>query len=196
MNFVIENGVGNATKAFVDDNHRLHTRSVAEPSQGEAAITGNSYNLNTGSITLTTANESALAYIKNNGERPIHIESVGYLIGNSTGGVGDLLVTLLRNPSSGSIITNATPLDVNINKNFSSQKSLTVDAYKGVEGATFTSGEQAYFSLLPRSGNPYLINTGKIVLGKGASIGVKIRPQVGNTLMDMQVFFAVTDYDL
>lgn len=173
MNFIIENGVGDSTKAFVDNKHRLHTKAVIEPSQSEAAIKGDSYNINTGTVVLSTDNESAIAYIKNNGDRDIHVESVGYLIGNSAGGSGDLLITLLRNPTSGPIITAASAVDVNANKNFSSQKSLIVDAYKGEEGSSFDNGEEAYYSLLPKSGNDYLINTGKIVLGKGSSIGIK-----------------------
>lgn len=196
MNFVIENGVGDSVKALVDANHRLHTKAVTEPSQGESAIMGDSYNVNTGTITLTTDNESAIAYIENTGNTSIHIESVGYLIGNSTGGTGDLLVKLLRNPTTGDIVTDATPVDVNVNKNFSSQKTLNVKAFKGDEGKSFDDGVDAYFSLLPKSGNPYLINTGKIVLDKGASIGVVVTPQAGNSSMNMQVFFAVTDYNL
>ena len=195
--FFIENGGdGGCFYLEVDEQGRAQVKSVSEPSQGQAAIDGRSFNINTGTINLTSDSESALAYIKNTGSTPIHISSVGYLLGNSTGGSGDVLVTLLRNPTQGTIVSGANPVDVKINKNFSSPRELSVNAYKGAEGSTLTDGEDAYFSLLPKSANTYLIDTGKIVLEEGASIGVKILPQTGNTNMNVQVFFAAIDYRL
>lgn len=94
-NFVIESGVKNSNKAEVDGNNRLQTKATTETRQSEAANNGDSYNLNTGTIALTTDSQSALAYIKNNGDKPLHVEAIGCLIGNSTGGSGDLFMDVI-----------------------------------------------------------------------------------------------------
>lgn len=202
MAFQIQNGQdGPCSFAKVDEDGNLHTFSITEPTQGEAAREGNSYNVNTGTVNLTSANESAVAYIKNNGDSELHIENLGYLLGNAKDGAGDLLpaddlfVTVIRNPTGGTIVTNAVDMDVaGSNKNYGSSKTLDADIYKGAEGDTVTGGNNSYFSLIPKSGSAYPINTGKIVLTKGDSIAIKIQPQTGNASMNVQVFFAVTDY--
>jgi len=192
----IIDGTGSGKKAKVDNGNRLHTHSVSESIIEFAALNGESYNINTGTITLTTANESAVLYFKNNGENPINIASVGYLLGNSTGGAGDLLATVYLNPTTGTIVSGATDVDINVNKNFGSSKVLAVDAYKGAEGNTITNGGDAYYSLLNGAGKQYVISTGTVVIPKGSSIGVSITPQTGNTNMDIQVFMSVTEYTL
>lgn len=193
---IILDGSGNGYAAEVDNKNRLQTLSVTLDVGQRSAIDGDTYNINTGSINLTTANESALLYLSNTGTSSLHITTIGYLIGNSTGGTGDLELKVLRNPTTGTIIDNATAVDVNINKNFGSTRTLDATVYKGAEGYTFTNGSDAYYSLQPNSGRAYLINTGTLVLPQGSSIGVSAVPQTGNTSMDIQIFLAITDYRL
>lgn len=193
---VILDGTGNGNKAKVDKDNRVHALSVSATVQENGAIDGNTYNVNTGSINLTSSNESALLYFKNNGANDIQITSIGYLIGNSTGGIGDLQPKIIRNPTGGTIVSNAVNVPVLINKNFGSFNSLTVDAYKGAEGDTLTGGEDGYYSLLPGDARAYLINTGVLQLPKGSSIGITMTPQTGNTSMNVQVFMSVTEYKL
>lgn len=193
---VILDGTGDGNKAKVDKDNRVHALSVSATVQENGAIDGNTYNINTGSINLTSSNESALLYFKNNGDNDIQVTSIGYLIGNSTGGIGDLQPKIVRNPTGGTIVSNAVDVPVLINKNFGSFNSLTVDAYKGVEGDTLTGGEDGYYSLLPGDARAYLINTGVLQLPKGSSIGITMTPQTGNTSMNVQVFMSVTEYKL
>lgn len=193
---IILDGAGTGYAAEIDDKNRLQTLSVTLDVGQRSAIDGDTYNINTGSINLTTANESALLYLKNTGTSSLHVTTIGYLIGNSTGGTGDLELKVLRNPTTGTIVDNATAVNVNINKNFGSTKTLDATMYKGAEGYTFTNGGDAYYSLQPNSGRAYLINTGTLVLPQGSSIGVSAAPQTGNTSMDIQIFLAITDYRL
>jgi len=193
---IINDGKGTGYQAKVDVNNRLQTLSVSLAAAQASAIEGDTYNINTGTINLTSANESALLYLKNNGIKDIHVTTIGYLLGNSTGGSGDLDLNVKRNPATGTIVSGANAVDVNINKNFGSTKTLTIDAFKGAEGSTLTNGDIAYYSLQPNSGRAYLINTGTLVIPQGSSIGISIIPQTGNTSMDVQVFLAVTEYDL
>lgn len=193
MTYSILDGTGGGTSAKVDKDNRLHTYSVSESTEQALAQQGRSFNFNTGNISLTTANESAVAYFKNNGDNDVHVTSIGYLLGNSTGGSGDLEAHVLRNPTTGTIVSNAADVPVLVNKNFGSTNQLTANAYKGAEGNTLTDGSDAYYSLIPGAARAYIINTGDLVIPKGQSIGVTITPQSSNTSMNVQVFMALLD---
>ena len=192
----ILDGTGSGKKAKVDVQNRLHTHSVTEGLVEHASANGNSYNINTGTITLTSSSKSALLYLKNNGDADVHIASIGYLMGNSTGGTGDINIEVLRNPSLGTIVSDASLVGINGNKNVGSSKELTADTYKGDEGKTFTNGEPLYYSLVAGAARGYVIATGTIVIPKGGSVGVNLTPQTSNTSMGVQVFMSVTEYKI
>ena len=183
-------------KAKVTPAGLLKTHSVSESIVEDAAGAGNSFNINTGIISLTSASTSAMLYFKNNGEEQIHISTIGFLLGNSTGGTGDLVCDVVKNPTAGTIVSGATDVDINQNKNAGSSKVLTVNAYKGAEALTVTGGEAWYTSLLPGAGRGYVIATGTLVLTPGSSIGVSITPQTSNTAMSAQVFLSLIKYTL
>ena len=191
---IIESGGITPNKLIIDSKGRANVYAVTETIVENAAENGDSFNVNTGTINLTSANKSALLYLKNNGEEDVVISAIGYLMGNSTGGSGDVLAEVLRNPTAGTIVSGAAAVDVNVNKNFGSSQSLTVDAYKGAEANTFTDGEIAYKSLLPGAARGYVIATGSVVIPNGSSIGVELTPQTGNTSMDIQVFLSIIKY--
>lgn len=191
---IIADGAGKGRWAEVDKNQRLQTKSVSLSSVEASATQGDTYNINTGTIALTSANKSAVLYLKNNGENDLNITSIGFLLGNSTGGSGDLTVEVVRGPTGGTIVSSATDVSININKNFGSTKEIVIDAFKGVEASTLTGGTAGYSSLLNGSAKQYTIATGTLVLPRGSSIGVNITPQTGNTAMNVQVFFAVTEF--
>lgn len=195
--FILINGKGARIPAEVDSLYRLATKSVVKSVLENASLDGDSYNFNTGNITLTSGSKSAVAYLRNDTGKELGIETVGYLMGNSTGGLAieNVEMEIIRNPQTGTIITNAVPADVFINKNFGSSNTFQISdlkRYKGVEGDTFTDGELAFPSLLKAPG-AYPITTGLIVLPNGSSIGVNITPQATNTSMIVQVFMAIVD---
>lgn len=190
MSIEIVDGTGTGKQAKVDADNRLHTQSVTTSSQASASTRGDHYNINTGDVTLTTDSQSGLLYIKNNEDNNIIITSVVYLIGNSTGGSGDVKLDILKNPSGGTVISDATQADIIQNKNFGSPKTLTADIYKGGEGKTLTGGSLAYSSRLSSAGTSYIIETGDIILTKGSKIAVRITPPSGNTSMIVQIAVA------
>lgn len=196
MGEVILDGSGKGYEAKVDKSLRLHTHSVSETVGESASEAGDSYNINTGSINLTTTNESAILYFKNNGDFNLRITTIGFLIGNSTGGSGDFNLRVDKGSFGGTIITNAVDVAINQNKNVSSSNILTAEAFLGVEGDTGIGGTMLYNSLLAGSGRIYSIATGDVTLPKGGSITVFATPQAGNTSTNIQVFLAVTDYKL
>lgn len=190
----IKDGTGTGHRAKVDASNRLHVQSVTETINESASENGRAYNINTGTLSLTSANESAVLYFKNTGDNDIHVASIGYLLGNSTGGSGDLNLKVVKNPTAGTVVSDASAVAINENKNAGSSKSLSVLAYKGGEGKTLTDGTDFYLSLQSGAARSYVINTGTLVMPKGSSIGVKITPQASNTAMNVQVFLSVIEY--
>ena len=131
---ILEDGKGSGKKAGIDNVNRLLTRAVTLEEKDLSASTGDKYNINTGDITLTDATITSVLYIKNNEDRDLVITGLIYNLGNSTGGSGDGVIDVYRNPTAGTIVTDAVAVDVgtgvSANQNFGSNKTLTVDAYK------------------------------------------------------------------
>lgn len=184
---------GSSRGAKVNAFGQVFTKGVDTTLENFGATLGYTYNVNTDNISLTTGSKSAVLYIKNNDANDVYISAIGYLLGNSTGGSGDLKVEVLSNPTAGTIVSGAVDAPIIANKNFGTKRTLNCDIYKGAEGNAFTDGDLAYSSLLNSAGKQYTIATGRVVLERGQSLGVNITPQSGNTSMDVQVFLAVLD---
>ena len=193
MGFEITDGGGKGYSAEVDSENRLRVFSIAEPEVFNASSLGNSYNFNTGVINLTSASKSAVFYIKNNGDSDLIITQLFYLIGNSTAGTGDVLVTVLRNPTTGTIISNAVAMEMDgVNRNFGSSKNLTTDSYKGAEASTFTNGDKIIESIIDQSPTRVSVELGGLVIPRGTSIGIDITPATSNSSLDVE--FAASVY--
>ena len=177
----ILDGTGAEYQARVDDRNRLWTDSVSRTQLEYAILRGRGYNISTGSMTLTTDSASAVGYFKYTGNFSIVIKEILVILGDSTGGSGVGLITLLKNPTAGTIVTNAVPVSAASNRDFSSSVVLPAVAYKGAEGDTFTDGET--FAITSRNTSAQIVNfdAAPIVLRKGNSIGIKFQPASGNT---------------
>jgi len=188
----ILDGKGTGKRAEVDLNNRLQVFSISEGLSLDAAKNGENYNINTGSITLTSANQSAVLYMKNNEDKTFVITDVIVILGASTGGSGDLTVEVIRNPTTGTIISGASDVAVVGNRNFGSSRQFVADVYKGAEGNTITNGTD--FSDTTRSAASTVIHfdADVIAMPKGTSIGVNITPQASNTSMAVKI--AVVGY--
>ena len=188
----ILDGTGKGYRMKVDSNNRAQVFAISEGLSIDAAKSGENYNINTGAVTLTSANESAVLYLKNNEDKTFVIEDIIVILGASTGGTGDLTVEVIRNPTLGTIISGASDVDVIGNRNFGSSRLLTADVYKGAEGNTMTDG--TVFSDTTRSTASTIVHfdADVIVLPKGTSIGVNITPQTSNTSMSVKI--AVVGY--
>lgn len=180
---IINDGTGTGNQAEVDGANRLRTRSVSISEQEHHTALGTSYNINTGELTLTSASESAVLYFKNNELTDYIVTAIAVGLGPSTGGAStDIpLIKVTRNPTGGTVVNDATAVDINSNRNFGSNNSLTVDAYKGGEGKTLT-GDTDHL-LFYQTSNGRLFATIDEVIPKGSSLGITITPQTSNTSM-------------
>lgn len=185
----IVDGAGKGYGAKVDRHNRLHVDAITFGRSEQEVELGNGYNINTGTINLTSANKSAILYFKNDEVHDIVITNMFYVLGGATTD-GDTLVTVLRNPTTGTIVDNATAADMDsVNRNFGSNQTVDSLAYKGVEAYTFTNGSKVIESIV-QSGKRHILNVGDIVLPKGSSIGFDLTPPTGNTDMDVQIAFS------
>jgi hypothetical protein len=163
----------------------MYTSAVTIEENLQATKNGDSYNINTGTITLTNDTASAVAYVKNNESQDLHVTAIAVGLGPSPAGTTAEIpaITVIRNPTAGTIVSSAVAVSINCNRNYGSSKTLTVDAYKAASSElTFTDG--ADHLLLYQAPNGRLFANIDEILTKGDSIGIKIDPQAGNTSMD------------
>lgn len=180
---IIEDGTGDGFKMEVDASHRGKTAGVAKTIQQEATDREDSYNLNSGLVTLTVVTEQGILYLKNNESRDLHVTGIVAILGPSTNGVttDTTRVRIYKNPTTGTLISEATAADTSSNRNFGSSLTLVADIYKGDGSATVTDGTVHIESLInPGSRVFFAIDE---VLTKGDSIAVTFEPNDSNTNM-------------
>lgn len=179
---IIEDGAGSGYKAKVNANKRLYTNSVVVTENEQANKTGRAYNINTGKITLTNANDTPVLYLKNNETEDLHVTALAFGLGASTGGSGEVYITVIRNPTAGTTIDNANNVAINSNRNYGSSLTLSDSlAYKGATSETMTDGDDHI--LIQAALSSRVFATIDEVIPKGKSLGIKIDPPAGNTSM-------------
>jgi hypothetical protein len=166
----IDDGTGKGYSAQVDANNRVHTQSITESEALHAAEVGDAYNINTGLISVT--GDATLVYIKNNEDRDLIIEAIALGSFEGITHSDDPYITLVRNPTAGDLISDATAVSMNQNRNFGASKTLTADAYKGKVSGTITGGNDiAILQATPGGRSFYPID---FVIPKGNSLAVKL----------------------
>jgi len=171
----------------VTADNQLKTFSVARDIFTQINIEGDAYNINTGDITLTNTTQTPVLYLKNNETKDLVVTAIAVGLGTSAGGTATeaVKVHVIRNPTVGTIVDNATSVDINSNRNYGSTNTLTVDAYKGATGNTMTDGDNHIEFYQPDFGR--LFAGVDEIIPKGRSIGVKITPPTGNTGLELYV---------
>jgi hypothetical protein len=155
---------------------------------------GDGYNINSGSISLTSSGTSSILYIKYTGTKQLIISDISVGIGASTGSTNPAEITLIRNPTTGTVISDATAAPININKNFSSSNTLSADAYKGAEAKTFTNGDDAGTFFTNEKTNLY--TPVYLILNQNNSVGLKITPMQASGNVDVYAAMVCFEEDL
>ena len=183
---IIRDGTGDNYQAKVNEKHQLNTFSVTEDELTFHSFLAETYNFNTGNLTLTSGGASGVWYFMNNEEYPVMITSLFYNLGLNTGGSGNTLIQVIRNPTGGTVISDASS-SAPVNRNFSSAKTLNAYSYLGAEGKTLTGGTNIIQSLLPIAAGRHVLSPVALILERGNSVGVKITPPTSTTSMTVQV---------
>lgn len=165
----IEDGTGKGSSLKIDANNRAHTQAISETESLHSTELGDAYNINSGNIALT--GDGTLLYLKNNEDKDLVIEALAF--GNDGLGThsSNPRYTIVRNPTAGDLISDATAVSMNANRNFGSNKTVTADTYKGKTSGTVTGGNDIAILEGTSDGRDYF--TINFVLPKGSSIAVK-----------------------
>ena len=172
---IIEDGKGTGYKARIDSDNRVHAHSVSATEELEAVKTGDAYNINTGPITFSAA--GTLLYIKNNEDNDLVLDSLAFGAGSgTTSDIGEL--TLELNPTGGDLISDATAVDMNVNRNVGSSKTLTALVYKGKSGGTSTGATDA--ALFYHGTSSRLFASVNFIVPKGSSVAITYDPKLSS----------------
>lgn len=179
----------------VDENFQAHVFAVTEDEQRQAAQDGREYNINSGTIAMSTnsSTRTTLLYLKNDEDNDFIITTIALGLGTRSATVSDLAnVYIVRNPTGGTTITNANDADMKSNTNFGSNKTLksTTLAYKGADGEGATTGGTEHGLLYMNDGR--LAANLNIELPKGSSVAIEID---GNTSGSFNVYAALIGYE-
>jgi hypothetical protein len=181
MGFEIEDGTGKGNVAGVDNTNRVLVRSIGETIFQNAAEDGEAFFIGTPLITLTSANESAICYIKNNEDEQLVLGQFFLIAEATTGGSPDMFrVNWYKNPTS---ISSGTATSA-LNQNFGSSQELDADIEYGVEGSTITGGALAATLSFPIG--QFNVIDANLVLEKGSSLVISVNPPTGNSSMPVQ----------
>lgn len=177
------NNPGNTVE--VDSLGRIQARAVSASEQADTAVRGETFNLNTGNVTLTDDTETPLFFIKNDGEdRDLIITRVFFTFLASTAGTGAVNATIVANPTGGSILTD-TALEI-FNFNVGSGNDLGLDVNIGATGSTVTGGTVPFRFLFTGDEQRQLISIDSIVVPRGSSVVITLTPPASNTSMVVQ----------
>lgn len=181
MSIIQDAGTGATAKVSV--NNRLQTHSVVTSEASIASSDGDAYNINTGLVTLTSSTESGVLYLKNNEDKDLQIQFLEMILAPSTGGSATdaTRVRVFRNPTGGTLISAATNVSDNQNRNFGTNRTLSADAYKGTQGSTVAGGN-VIIEIFMQPGRRELLSI-DLTLTKGDSIAISYQPNASNTNM-------------
>lgn len=184
--FTLKSGKSGNTQT-VDDKGRSLTFSTTEEEELHAITEGRAWNINTGDISLTGATESATLYIKNTGTIDLIIPvlvGIASYSANATGAGDNILIKAYRNPTAGTLISDANDL-VALNRNHGSEKPIAATVYSATAtGKTITNGSVIIQSRHNPAGRLPLAVA--IILRQGSSLAIAITPATGNTAMNYQ----------
>ena len=191
---MLNDGTGDSYAQKVNSRHFAHVFGVTETENIDAARLGNAYNINTGLIAFSTnsTTRTSILYFKNDETEDYVISAIAIGLGTRSATVSDFAnVYVVRNPTAGTIITNASAVAMKSNANFGSNKTLqsTTLAYKGADGDGATTGGTDHALLGMSDGRLY--GTLPIVLPRGSSIALEID---GNTSGTFNVYAALIGY--
>ena len=178
----IDDGKGRGYQAAVDAQNRVAAKSVVTPEQLNAASLGAAFQLGSGVVSLTSANESAVLFVENNEERDLILTAVNITSGAMTGSSAS--VFLAKVYLEGTTLSSSTTQSA-LNNNFGSSNVLDATILAGAEGATVTNGVVSGAFYIPN--NTFFTTDIAWIVPRGVSVAVSITPGASNTSFPITV---------
>lgn len=167
---MIQDGTGTGSKVKIDAGNRMKVHAITEDESLHSIEAGDAYNINTGMISVT--GDATLVYIKNNEVQPLLVESIAMGSFEGITHSDDPYLVIVRNPTGGDLITDATSVSMNQNRDFGTSKTLLADTYKGKVGGTMTGGDDLGFIQMAPGGRSFFPIG--LSLSQGSSLGIKM----------------------
>jgi len=183
---IIEDGTGAGFSAGVTLNNELQTTAVTTLNLTNIGLEGGGWNISTGTITLTSANKSALAYIENTGNDGLVLRELLVTCdqSNESTGTNNQKQTYLFEIETPISVENLPNTIVPRSIRQSKEKSLSVIVKGGVEGSAVTSGI-VLSSRFIQGGTTAMIADGEglFFLEPTDTLALTFTPPAGNTSM-------------
>jgi hypothetical protein len=193
MSIVISDGTGSGKLTGVTSNNRIKAAAVSYTGLEAGSIGFNGYYVDTGVVTLTTAGESAVIYVKNtHNTLLLQLSTILYSFGNSNV-VGDIIVKSYINSIGGTIISAGSAPSVS-NRNLGSTVPAQISAFVGGEGKTITGGTLG-LSRIYSTPRTDLVSPG-VILPVGANLTTTVQPPTGNTSIKVGVAYVIQFLDV
>jgi len=186
---VLKDG-GGGTTAKIDTKGRQKVFSTSQPEESTAALSGDTFVISSGDITLTSATESGVLHIENTDNVPWIVTRLFFNGAASASGVGHWRVRITKDSKAGTLISNAV-VTVTSNLNLGDPKTLTGIFFKGVEGDTLTDGTTFINTIVPTAPFRLLIQDNPLVMEPGSRASVAIIPPASNTSFLLQAGFVI-----
>jgi hypothetical protein len=182
-------GTGNGYQAAVNSSNRLEVQAVTTPTTANISQRdGQCFIVASDFVSLTTTGSfNGIMYVKNTAtDKDLHIEKL-----RACGdGSGSVQLRVIKNPTSGTLISDANSADIN-NANLSSAVAFSGLAYAAsADGKTVTDGTNftQFISMLP--GHTIQEYSGAIILGPGDSMAITAKPSASsNFCIEVQCYF-------
>ena len=181
----IEDGTGRGFVAKVDSANRLVVSADQINEERTATALGEAWAFGSSLVSFTSSTASGVLYLRNTSERDMVVDRFRLMLGTVTGGTGDWLFRFVRNPTGGTLISNAVTAGIT-NLNHASSSEPVGEYYRGVQGDTVTGGSGGSFPFKSSGDGQYVIPNTRL-LPKGSSIAIQITPPPGTTAAQMFV---------
>jgi len=180
----IEDGTGKGYIAKVNTKNRLHVQSVVTSALAQAGVDGAAWTM-PNTTTLTSANPSAVAYIKNTGTTAMVFRDLTLMFNksNESTGTPNPLQTIKIEIKGGIVTENLPNTLIQIPLRPSKAQTISITAKGGIEGSAVTAGVTISTYYVQCGSTPHIIAAGEgyFFLEPASTLAVVLTPPAGNT---------------
>lgn len=194
MGFLIEDGTGGGYKAKVNEHNELLVMAESVDNLERGSSFGYTFRANTGALTLNVGT-SAVFYMKNSETQKMAIREILVHSGTSTV-AGNVVVTIIRNPTGGTITSAPGGTITPQNMNFGSGKAMTSTGtliYYGADTKTLTGGT-TFTTVIGQDKQQIKIEDAFIILEPNSAIGINVTTLGTQAVACTVIFHFPDDY--
>ena len=190
MSTTIQDGTGSNIRAKVNDTHQLLTRTESLTEYEQGVADGRAFNINDNNKTVSAVTgQQAILYVANNSLVDLNLKNLFGSFWDRVAGSSDTnIIRLLQNPTGGTLISDASSLELP-NRNFGSTNTFSdITAYGATAGGKTLTGQNATPTAFITHASGRLFVGIDLVLPAGQSMGISVETFGGS--FDYYIGFA------